>query len=256
MSNVQPNIYRAEPNKSNKLEAGIVYSGIMQPNPLLCPIKAMIAVGCNKCILKVGGKGTIKAEPDGASVVLGVVTENVQLENAQNENTGKMSKLIDSLINNGVPREDIRTQTYQIQPQYDFINGEQMFRGYRVVHEIKVEISNLNLAGMIIDEAVIAGANTVGDINFYVSNPQKYYEMAINQALSDAVSKAESVGARMKVYVNPVPLKITEITTPVTAPIPYMSLQAAGAATPIQPGMTEITAVLEVEFVYSCSRAY
>ena len=261
MSNIQLNMKRPDliqPNKMepNKMQPNKMHSGVMQPNPLVCPIKVVTAVNCNNCIMKVGGKGTVKAEPDGASAVLGVVTENLQLENAQNENTQKMSNVIDSLIKNGVPREDIRTQTYQILPQYDFVNGEQVFRGYRVVHEIKVETNNLNMAGTVIDEAVRAGANTVSDINFFVSNPQIYYEMALNQALSDAVSKAVSVGTRMNVYFNPVPLRITEITAPITAPIPFMSLQAAGAATPIQPGMTEITAVLEVEFVYTCSRVY
>jgi uncharacterized protein YggE len=80
--------------------------------------------------------------------------------------------------------------------------------------------------------------------------------MALNQALSDAVTKAAYIGTKMNVYVNPVPLKITEITSPVTAPVPYMSMQATGPVTPIQPGMIEIAAIVEVEFAYSCNRTF
>ena len=244
------------PNMSspNAQFLGLPLPNTLSTNSLVCPIKFITVDTCSNCVMKVGGKGTAKTEPDRASVVLGVVTENLQLENAQQENTRKMSAVIDSLIKNGVPEENIKTQYYQIQPRYDYVNGEQVFRGYQVDHKVRVEISNTGMVGTITDDAVRAGANTVSDIIFHVSNPQVYYEMAVNQALGDAVSKAVSLGTKMNVYVNPVPLRITEITTPVTAPIPYISMQAAEAATPIQPGKNEITAILEVEFVYSCSR--
>lgn len=256
MLSLQSNDMQPKVMESNVIRPNAIHTNVIHPIPLACPIKVAATVVCNNCLMKVGGKGIVKAEPDEASVVLGVVTENMQLENAQSENTQKMSNVIDSLTKLGIRREDIRTQSYQIQPQYDYINGEQVFRGYRVVHEVKVEISNINMVGVIIDEAVRAGANTVSDISFSVSNPQIYYEMALNQALSDAVAKAISIGTKMSVYVNPIPLKITEITAPGTAPIPYMLLQAAGATTPIQPGLIEITAILEVEFAYSCNRNY
>jgi uncharacterized protein YggE len=243
MSCIKP-YYVLHPNIVNP---ALIHSGVLKPNSF---------VNYSNCKMKVAGKGVIRAEPDKASVVMGVVTENMQLENAQNENNQKVSAVVGSLIKNDVAREDIKTQSFQIQPQYDYINGEQVFRSYRVVHEISVEIADVSIVGSIIDEAVRVGANTVSDIGFYVSNPQKYYKMALDQALGDSISKAVSLGKKMNVYVDHIPLRITEKTASVTVPMPYVSLQATGASAPIQPGMNEITAILEAEFVYSCSESY
>lgn len=256
MINMQPDCARSVVAEPNMLRLGIMQPNIAHPASSVCPVQVMTAVSCNSCIMKVGGKGVVKAEADRARVVLGVFTENLQLENAQNENAQHITTVIDALIRNGVLKEDIKTQTYQIQPQYDYLNGEQVFRGYRVVHEVSAEIENTSMVGAIIDEAVGAGANTVSDISFHVANPQMYYHMAINQTLSDAVSKAVSVGTKMNVYVNPIPLRITEATAPITAPMPYISMQSTEAVTPVQTGMNEITAILEVEFMYSCNGRY
>jgi uncharacterized protein YggE len=59
------------------------------------------------------------------------------------------------------------------------LNNEQVFIGYRVVHEVRAEISDIYMVGSIIDDAVKAGTNTVSDIKFSISEPQKYYKIAL-----------------------------------------------------------------------------
>jgi hypothetical protein len=206
--------------------------------------------------MKIDGKASVFAEPDRTSIVIGVSTESKVLEAAQSENTQKMANVISAITGLGVKREDIRTQTYQIQPQYDFANGEQIFRGYMVVHEIKVEAEDIGMAGRIINQAVKAGANMVGSISFYISEPDQYYQMALNMAIENAVAKAESIGRRINTYVNLTPVRIIETTMKNIAPVPYISMQAAGGATPVQPGLVEITAQIEGTFIYSCVSGY
>jgi uncharacterized protein YggE len=145
-----------------------------------CPLMVAYSMIPVSCRMNVEGRGSIFAEPDRASVVLGVITENLQLEAAQNENSLKVQKVIQALLDSGVKREDIKTSNYQISPQYDFVNGEQVFRGYRVVHELAVVIENIRLIGVIIDNAVRAGANTVSDIRFFISDTNVYYQAALN----------------------------------------------------------------------------
>ncbi len=220
-------------------------------NELKCPLIYLVTP--QMCTMRIDGKESVFAEPDRVSVILGVQTENMQLEAAQSENTQRITSVIAAIISLGVNRNDIRTQTYQIQPQYDYVNGEQVFRGYRVVHELKVEIDNARDVGKIIDVAVRAGANEVSNISFYVSKPQQYYEMALNMAIGNAISKAESIGRRINVYVNPTPIKITEKALQDITPLPYVSMQAASGTTPVQPGLIEITAQIESTFAYACN---
>ena len=125
--------------------------------------------------LKVFGKGILSVKPDVADVVLGVITENIQLEVAQQENAKITKQVINSIEEIGVLPKNIQTQNYNIRSNYDYINGKQIFRGYEVSNNLKVIITNINSAGEIIDTAVKKGANTVSGINFIVSDQTKYY---------------------------------------------------------------------------------
>lgn len=208
-------------------------------------------MNANTCRLEVEGKGTVSAEPDKAVVVLGVITENVQLETAQRENADTVAAVIAAVMGQGVPRESIQTQTYNIQPVYDYIDGKSVFRGYMVTHNLKIEIKNIGSVGAVIDAAVSAGANNVSGVEFTVSNPSQYYKEALDAAINDAIGKAEVIGAKLNVYVYPVPMRITEERYQQPTPVPY-TLQATGQATPIQPGMIEISAAVTAIFSYSC----
>lgn len=203
-------------------------------------------MNANTCRLEVEGKGTVSAEPDKAVVVLGVITENVQLETAQRENADAVAAVIAAVMGQGVPREMIQTQTYNIQPVYDYIDGKSVFRGYMVTHNLKIEIRNIGSVGAVVDAAVGAGANSVSGVEFTVSDPSQYYKEALNAAINDAIGKAEVIGAKLNVYV----VRITEERYQQT-PVPY-TMQATGQATPIQPGMIEITAAVTVIFSYIC----
>lgn len=216
-----------------------------------CPAFAYMAR--YTCYMKIDGKGSVFVQPDRASIVIGVNTENIQLAEAQRENSQKTVNVIAEITGLGVKEEDIRTQTYQIQPQYDFVNGEQVFTGYRVIHELAVEIENINLVGKVIDEAVEAGANMVGNISFHVTALETYYEMALNRAIGNAVAKADSVGRKINTFVNKTPIRIIEKTTANAVPMPYTAMQAVSGSTPVQPGIAEVTANIEAIFSYSCN---
>jgi uncharacterized protein YggE len=200
--------------------------------------------------LKVNGKGTVLVEPDTAVITLGVITDNAQLEAAQKENTEKTSNVINSLIQLGIPEEDIQTQAYQIQPMYDYIDGKQVFRGYRVNHSLKVTVRNIAEAGKVIDTAVRAGANYVSSINFILSDPSAVYETALEAAIGDAQEKAAAIGIKLNVYVYPIPVRITEQTYQQITPVQHAFQQVAEAAVPLQPGQIEVIAQIEATFSY------
>jgi hypothetical protein len=67
--------------------------------------------------MRVRGKGTVTVQPDTAVVVVGVVTESMQLSTAQEENARRVNEVINALLGIGVPQKDIQTQSYTIEPQ-------------------------------------------------------------------------------------------------------------------------------------------
>lgn len=200
------------------------------------------------CKLKVEGTGSVSIQPDQAEVSLGVVTENRLLKAAQEENTTQMTSVINTLKAMGIPPRDIQTQSYGISPVYDYPEGNQVLRGYRVEHILKVIVRNTGSLGAIIDSAVQSGANQVSGIIFTVSKPELYYQQALKAAIDDAIAKAATLAEKLNIKVSSVPVQITELGTE-APPIPLM-YQSAAPATSIQVGEIEIKARIEAIFSY------
>ena len=199
--------------------------------------------------MNLNGKGAVQAKPNIAVVSLGVVTENMDLNDALKENTLKMSKVIASLKNMGIAEKDIKTESYNIELVYDYIEGKQVFKGYRVRNMLSVTIRDINSVGEVINTAVDNGANVVNSINFTVSNPSLYYREALNLAIKDAIEKAAVIEKSLRIVVNKTPSKILEETYGY-APIPSNSMTFKTAGPPIMPGETEITASIKATFSY------
>lgn len=201
--------------------------------------------------LKVAGTGKINVKPDMAVVVLGVSTENKELELAQKENAKIIKKITDALKKTGVSSEDIQTQSYTISPQYDYVDGKQIFRNYKVVHTLKITIEDIDQVGEIIDTAVKKGANIVNNISFTLSDPSKYYQIALTAAIDDALKKAMTIGKKLNVDVSKTPLYIVEKNYQYASPVEYSLAKGAEMTTPIQVGQIHVIAEIEAVFHYT-----
>jgi len=199
---------------------------------------------------KVFGKGIVNVKPDTAEVVIGVITENVQLEVAQEENANITAQVINSIKSMGVLPEYIQTQNYNIRPNYDYIDGKQVFRGYEVSNYLKVIIRNIDFAGEIIDTAVKNGANTISGISFIVSDQTKHYYEALSLAVKDAQNKASVMESELKVNLNIIPIQINEQDKGNATPL-VMTLKYVNESTPIEAGQNKITADIEAVFIYT-----
>jgi uncharacterized protein YggE len=203
-----------------------------------------------KRIMTVTGIGSISIAPDIVQIQLEVKTESKQLSQAQQENAELMNLVIESLLELGIARENIQTVSYNISPQYDYVEGRQVFRGYEVINSVDVKIKNIEQAGTIIDTAVRNGVNQVSNIRFTVENEQIPYQEALSLALKNALAKAQTIANTIHLKIDPHPVKIVEIMK--EEPILYRSFAASevSATTPIEPGQINIKATVEVQFQY------
>ena len=82
--------------------------------------------------ITVTGIGEVDAQPDYVQIQIEVRTEGKDASLAQQENAFIMNRVIGSLVALNIPREAIQTTAYTISPNYDYIEGKQVFRGYEV----------------------------------------------------------------------------------------------------------------------------
>jgi uncharacterized protein YggE len=115
---------------------------------------------------------------------------------------------------------------------------------------LKLIIRNINKVGEIIDLAVENGANFVDGFNFQISDPDRYYNIALTNALKDAVKKAEVMQRSTRIILNKTPINITEEPTG-NMPSYQPMLLKASTSTPIIPGQIEITANIKAVFQYT-----
>ena len=121
--------------------------------------------------ISVGAEGRVFAKPDIGEIVLAVFHEAKTVSEAQKQSAETINKIMNFLRAAGVEEKDVKTTNYGINPQYDYIEGKQIFRGYQVSQNLQVKIRKLENSGNIISGAADNGANIVGGLNFTVDDP-------------------------------------------------------------------------------------
>lgn len=140
--------------------------------------------------LTVSGEGKVLAVPDVAITELSINVEAATATIAQTQANAKSNAVVDFLKNKGIDEKDIKTSGYNIYPQYDYVNGRSILRGYQVTQSFTVKIRDIENANEALDGVIDAGVNQVGGINFQIDDPEKLKDEARQKAIADAKQKA------------------------------------------------------------------
>ncbi|WP_070121410.1 SIMPL domain-containing protein [Bacillus marinisedimentorum] len=234
-------------NRVDDLETAEYEPDESRGGPWAFPVKSELERGT----LKVYGSGSVFVVPDMAVISFGIMTESENVTEAQQANAEKANRLVAALRQMGIAKNDIKTAGYTIVPRYDFVEGKQVFRAYEVRHRFEVQVRDVSMAGRVIDLAAASGANIDYDVEFRLSNEEKYYRKALQRAAIDAGKKAEAVSMSAGLRLIRIPESITEL--PASRPEPkYVQAFAAQmeSATPVEPGRQEIEARVESVYRY------
>lgn len=201
-------------------------------------------------LISVVGTGKVDVQPDTAILKFGVITKDADIIKAQEENKNTMNNVIDNLINNGIDERDIKTIQYTVTPQYDYIDGKQVFRGYEVRHVLEVTIKDTDKASLIIDDAVKDGVNYQQGLTFTVDNKEDYYDEALRLAVINSQEKATSIANTLQGNINLQPIKIIEKTNKNQISPYEQNLAYRNGGVPIQTGILNIVATVEATYEY------
>ncbi|QGH36924.1 DUF541 domain-containing protein [Gracilibacillus salitolerans] len=215
-------------------------------------IRSHSQVRQNDHSILVAGDGMVSVEPDQAEVILGVKTEDSNLQKAQRDNAEYTNNVIHALLLENIPQNHIRTQDYRIDIDYDYKEGVEIFRGYRVTNLLKVIITPINKVGPIVDIAVDHGANIVRNIELTIANQDRYYQEALKRAVENTQVKVSIIAQELGVSVSAVPYSLEEISRREdreSRPL-VLGVSTDSPTTPIEPGKLEIKAKVEAKFRY------
>ena len=222
------------------ISAGVVLGTIVALTlPSLAQDTGSTGSGTADRTVTVNGTATIKAKPDEAIVGLGVQTQANTAQGALSENAIKMTALIASLMDKGIAKDDIATSYVSIYPTYG--NSGMAITGYQADNQVNVTLRDISKVGEVIDESVKAGANLSNGITFQLSDENQGVNQALDDAVDNARSKAETLAAAGDAQLGQV-VSIQEGSGAYTPPIYYGGREAMAmdsASTPIQPPTLE-----------------
>lgn len=155
---------------------------------------------------------TITVEADGKAVMspnIAVTTIGMDIEaktvaEAQTKNTTVINSLLTKIQALGVEKKDIQTANYDIYPQYDYKDGTQVLRGYRVSQNVTVKIRDLVKANSVIALAGEVGATNVSGLRFTVDDRDVYKDLAREAALAKVNEKVAALEKALNVQVKSV----------------------------------------------------
>lgn len=142
----------------------------------------------------VQGSGVVMGEPDVVQVVLGVDMVETELADALANADRAMTAVRQALVDGGVAQADIRTAGFDIwREDVRDDQGTVTASRYHVRHNYQVTVRALDRIGTLIPAAVAAGANSVSDITFTMSDPSALQSRARAAAMADARARAEEL---------------------------------------------------------------
>jgi uncharacterized protein YggE len=203
--------------------------------------------------ITVSGEATVTVTPDEAQMYIGVRTDAATAEEAQQENANIMDDVMSALKSEGIASADIETSYFSVYPNYDWVGGRSVLRGYTAQHELRVTTENLEKVGDYLDTASAAGANDIGDIRFDLSEESQaeVRNDALSEAAQNAESKADAIAGSLGVNVGEV-LSVSESYSYYPAPryaggFEVMAMEEA-APTQISPENIEVSASVTIQY--------
>ena len=211
--------------------------------------------------ISVAGEGVIELEPDLAQLNLGVEGIAKTVAEARDQAATAMNAIVGALSARQVAARDIQTRSFNISPQYDFVevvqNGvrtrSQVLVGFRVSNSATAKIRDLEAVGAIIDEVSEAAGDAVriNGVSFTVEDPGVFAAQLREAAVGDALAKADHLASLAGVSLGPL-VFITESTggAPVVKQFAVeLSMAArAGGPSPISGGELELRLTVQASF--------
>ncbi len=232
-------------------------------NRYVMAVMLLLAMGAVMCaqaeetpsLLHVNGQATVYAVPDNVRVSVGVLTISSELEAARNNNAAIFKRVLDAIA--ALKYEDMfmKSAGFDVSTISEDKSSHDLsppkIVGYRVVNELTIRVTNAppeelsKRAANIIDTAVKNGANTVGSLEIFVKEQDKYKQEALLKAVKNARQKAQAIAETLGVKIvgyRTVSAQDVGYYAPRREMMQRASVGGGGAGTTVEAGLVQITA--------------
>lgn len=202
------------------------------------------------------GTAEAKVTPDRAAVMVNVQTRAATAAAAASENARRTTAVLDALGKLGLPKAQLSTEGYSVNPEMVYGSGQApRVTGYVVTNTIRAETQHPEQVGAILDASLGAGANMINGLSFYASSIDAPRRQAIAEAVSNARAEAEAMARAAGGSLG----TLIELSTqgPIVPPRPMYDMsmmarksEAAAMPTPVNPGEQTINVYVNARWQF------
>ncbi len=158
--------------------------------------------------VSVVGVGEVFATPDIATFSFTIEAKEADAVTAQNKSGETMNAVLAYLKEKGVEEKDIKTEYYNLTPQYEYPQtvctqwgcppqGEPKLIGYQVNQSVSVKVRDTAKAGELVSGVGSKGAMNVSGLTFTIDDEEKLMAEAREKAIADAKVQAEALAKNL-----------------------------------------------------------
>lgn len=159
--------------------------------------------------ISVVGEGEVNALPDIGMFNFSVRAIDPSAEGAQQQVNERLEKILAFLADNEVEEKDIKTNYYNLSPNYRYENGicaagsycpsRQVQDGFEVNQNVSVKVRDLEKAGALISGVGEQKADDISGLQFVVDDNSALKDQARQIAIADAKVRAEILAKQLGV---------------------------------------------------------
>ena len=194
---------------------------------------------------------TVEARPDTATFSTGVQTMAPTASEAVRANNVQMASVVARLKKLGIAERDIQTTQINLNQQFDYRDGQQIFKGYQASNMVNAKLRDLKKLGAFLDALAVDGATNFNGPTFGIDDDSKFQEAARDKVWATAMNRARNL-ARKAGYTDVRVLRVEESDQGRSyTPMPMLARSMDAAAektTPISPGELSVGASMSFTF--------
>jgi uncharacterized protein YggE len=199
--------------------------------------------------ITVTSEGSANAQPDQATVTVGVQAIKPTAAEALAEANRQTEAMLAKLDELGIPRQNVQTagiSLYPVQRTPEQPGGEAQIGGYRASNQVTVRLTDLARVGPVLDGVVAAGANQISGVRFGLQDDSALRGRAMQQAVQKARPQADAIAAGLGLKAGDI-LEVREEPTVGAPPAPQAAEGRGGV--PVEPG--QLTARVRVQVTFA-----
>jgi len=212
--------------------------------------------------ITVSNSATVRTDPDLAIVRASVEATGDDAQTVRNQLSERSDRLYQELVDSGIPEDQITTDRFEIGERTDRqrdtegvdpgSEAAEELRFYEGTHRFRIEVTDVESVGTVVDTAVAAGADSIGRIEYTLSEQKRvdHRQQALESALAAARNEAEFIAAEVDTSVTDVRNVDTSNSrvSPVYREVAAEDTDAGSRSTELRPGDVTVRATVTVTY--------